>query len=204
VNHFDYEHWLSVAKRAAHRASEAPDLLHDALLEALRTGRTDFADRANQRWFAGVLRNRAAMDARTAVRRMGRERNRVRDRAEQVASVPSELFIDTLPPAARRVAVLIIAGLNRDEIMAALQIAPTAFRQRLTTIRRAWKELPASRRAALSIDAGGRVNGLDLGLLRRALLANVRRFGGVGTHDPDGHLIVLSHSPSRPAMPRQQ
>jgi RNA polymerase sigma-70 factor (ECF subfamily) len=114
--------------------------------------------------------------------------------------VPSESFVQTLPPSARRVAVLVIAGLNRDEIMSALKIAPTAFRQRLTTIRKAWLKLPESQREALSIDGPNHVNGIDLGLLRGALLANVRRLGGVGTHDPDGHLIVLadSHSQDRP------
>jgi RNA polymerase sigma-70 factor (ECF subfamily) len=106
------------------------------------------------------------------------------------------------------VAVLVIAGLNRDEIISALKIAPTAFRQRLTTIRRAWLKLPADRRIALTIEASDHVNGIDLGLLRHALLANVRRLGGIGTHDPDGHLIVLADSTpdsrSHSAASRQQ
>ncbi len=86
---------------------------------------------------------------------------------------------------------MIVAGLNRDEIIAALNIAPTAFRQRLTTIRRAWQK---SNQLADDRDTEDLL--LDLGLMRRALLGHVKRLGGVGTHDPDGHLIVLSTSQS--------
>jgi RNA polymerase sigma-70 factor (ECF subfamily) len=205
VDTFDYQLWLTVAKQFSRRASDAPDLLQDALVEALRAGRSDFATAANQRWFAGVIRNRAAMSARGEGRRRRRETVVAnRDRDERERSVPSESFIDALTPAARRVAVLVIAGLNRDEILAALKIAPTAFRQRLTTIRRAWLQLPEVQREQLSIDAPSHVNGFDLGLLRRALLANVKVLGGVGTHDPDGHLIVLSDLPSQSAASRQQ
>lgn len=205
VDMFDYQHWLTVAGRHSRLASEAADLLQDSLLEALRARRTDFADEATQRWFTGVIRNRAAMQARGEGRRKRRETIvRQRDRATTSRSVPSQSFVETLPPSARRVAVLVIAGLNRHEIIAALKIAPTAFRQRLTTIRRAWLKLPPSERAQLSIDAPHPLNGIELGLLRRALLANVRRLGGVGTHDPDGHLIVLSEPRSQSSARRQQ
>ncbi|MBC8109393.1 MAG: sigma-70 family RNA polymerase sigma factor [Anaerolineae bacterium] len=208
VDTFDYQHWLTVACRHSRRASEAADLLQDSLLEALRAGKIDFSQDFTKRWFAGVIRNRAAMLARGGGRRKRRETAVAeRDRPTTTTTTqlsPSESFVETLPPSARRVAVLVIAGLNRDEIIAALKIAPTAFRQRLTTIRRAWFELPPSEREQFSIDAPNHVNGIDLGLLRRALLENVRRLGGVGTHDPDGHLIVLSDARSQSASLRQQ
>ncbi|CAN5330434.1 sigma factor [soil metagenome] len=206
VKTFDYQHWLTVARRHSRAASEAPDLLQDALLDAIRAGQTDFTKASTRRWFAGVLRNRAAMAARGAARRKRRELavadiDRAR-RSESPALLPSRSFVDTLPPSARAVAALVIAGLNRDEIIAALKIAPTAFRQRLTTIRRAWMKLPAPQRADSSdVSAEAELN--DLGLMRQALLANVRRLGGIGTHDPDGHLIVLADSRSQSAAPRQ-
>jgi DNA-directed RNA polymerase specialized sigma24 family protein len=206
VEPFDYQHWLTVARRHSRRASDAPDLLQDSLIDALRVGRTDFSNEATKRWFAGVIRNRAAMQARGEGRRKRREAT-VAGRVPSTTPpqpVPADLFVESLPPSARRVAVLVIAGLNRDEIVAALKIAPTAFRQRLATIRRTWTKLPASQRDQLSIDAPNHVNGIDLGLLRQALLANVRRLGGIGTHDPDGHLIVLSEPRSQDAPSRQQ
>ena len=202
---FDYQHWLTVARRHSRRASDAADLLQDSLLDALRAGRTDFADAGTQRWFAGVIRKRAAMQARGEGRRRRRETIVAqRDHAPLSHSVPSHAFLESLPPSARRVAVLVIAGLSRNEIIAALRIAPTAYRQRLMTIRRAWMKLGASARERLLTDAPNRVNGIDLGLLRRALLENVRRLGGVGTHDPDGHLIVLVELRSQSSARRQQ
>jgi len=44
---------------------------------------------------------------------------------------------------------------------------------------------------------------LELGLLRRALLSVLLREGDLGTHDPDGHLIVLSKKSSHNRVPRQ-
>jgi RNA polymerase sigma-70 factor (ECF subfamily) len=205
VDTFDYQHWLTVAARHSRRASEAADLLQDSLFDALRAGRTDFSKDSTKRWFAGVIRNRAAMQARGEGRRKRRETVvATRDRPAISRQVPSESFVESLPPSARRVAVLVTAGLNRDEIMAALKITPTAFRQRLSTIRQAWMKLADSERERLSIDAPNHVNGIDLGLLRRALLENVRRLGGIGTHDPDGHLIVLSEARSQLPARRQQ
>lgn len=206
VDTFDYQHWLTVASRHARRASDAADLLQDSILEALRAERTDFSTDSTKRWFAGVIRNRAAMQARGSGRRKRRETIvATRDRPTATSTpIPSASFVESLPASARRVAVFVVAGLNREEIIAALKIAPTAFRQRLTTIRRAWLKLPKPERDRLLIDAPIHTNGIDLGLLRRALLENVRRLGGVGTHDPDGHLIVLSEPRSQNASSRQQ
>ena len=38
VTGFDYEHWRRIASRYARRRAEAEDLLHDALLDATRSG----------------------------------------------------------------------------------------------------------------------------------------------------------------------
>lgn len=197
---FDYQHWLATAAGRSRRRAEAADLLHDAVLDAIRAGRTDFSQDVTRRWFAGVLRNRAAMDARSSVRRRQRETSRVAPRNGDDGGplAPSIEFIRRLPAAARRVATLVVAGMNKDEIMSTLRLTNTAFRQRLTSIRRAWEEETddESIRNRFPSQARGHVD-LDLGLIRRALLQNVRNVGGIGTHDPDGHLIIIdSASPT--------
>ena len=197
---FDYQHWLSKASRHARRANEAADLLHDALLDAIRAQRTDFARDDNRRGFAGVLRNRAAMTARGAARRHKRETAAATSLRGGDGSppkpVPSDTFIRALPRSARSVATLLVSGMSKRDILAALNISDTSFRQRMTTIRKSWRKLPESQHDAA--DDGENVIDPDLalGLMRRALLRHVRQLGGVGTHDPDGHLIVLE-TPAR-------
>ncbi len=199
---FDYEHWLTAARRVSRRASDAPDLLHDAILAAIRADRTDFTADDTRRWFSGVLKNTAAMTARTTVRRTRREeasQRRSSDRTDPIPSPPAD-FIESLPRSARAVAALALAGMRREEITAALRIVDTAFRQRLTTIRRAWDKLPVEQRAsAFEGDADPPLHPrpdphFELGLIRRALLSCVKRTEGLGSHDPDGHLIVISTS----------
>jgi RNA polymerase sigma-70 factor (ECF subfamily) len=203
---FEYRHWLTVASRWSRRKADAPDLLHDALLDAVRAARTNFAVESNRRWFSGVIRNRAALAARTAARRTKREqRYTPAGRADEGRVNVDADFLRALAPAARSVAVLVVAGLNRAEIIAALGLSETAFRQRLTSIRRMWRGRPT---LALPAPHGAERVELDLGLIRRALLRHVVSLGGIGTHDPDGHLIVLhpapSKTPSHLPTPRQR
>jgi DNA-directed RNA polymerase specialized sigma24 family protein len=200
VTGFDYEHWLKVARQLSRRADEAADLLHDGIVEAVRAGREDFRDEPNQRWFAGVLRNRAAMVARTAARRTRRETARREDAsggssqsADGTTFAPPPAFIPSLPRAARAVATLVLAGLRREEILSALRLTDTAFRQRLTTIRKAWDARPPGQRALAEAPLHPRPDPhFQLGLIRRALLSCVKQQeAALGTHDPDGHLIVI-------------
>lgn len=130
-------------------------------------------------------------------------------RDADVASRPA--LMAALPPAARRVAVLALHGLNADEIRCVLGIAETAFRQRLTTIRKALGALPAAQRAeavALAyVRDPARSVDLQFGLVRRALKAALAAgqvtpaaaAPGLGTHDTDGHLLVLR--PARSGRP---
>jgi RNA polymerase sigma-70 factor (ECF subfamily) len=187
---FDYEWWLKAATHRSRRPSDAADLLHDALLDAIRADRTDFGRPETRRWFSGVLRNRAAMAARSAVRRRNRESS-LRSHDRQSFARPSCMFIESLPAAARRVATLVVAGMTKPEILAILNLTDTSFRQRLATIRKAWQLVPGER-DDIRIDP----DNLDLGLMRRALLRHVRALGGVGAHDPDGHLFILDSSQS--------
>ncbi|MGH7179302.1 MAG: RNA polymerase sigma factor [Tepidisphaeraceae bacterium] len=198
---FDYLHWLAAASRHTRVRSDAPDLLHDAILVAIRANRTDFHNEGTRRWFSGVLRNTAAMTAREAGRRRNRERLAPRPEESRDTLSPPVGFLDTLAPSARRVATLALGGMNRVEIMAALRLTGTAFRQRLTTIRRAWrKQCPSE-----PLQEPARDPELELGLVRQALIGHVRRLGGIGTHDPDGHLIVLENlTPSQSPGPRQR
>jgi RNA polymerase sigma-70 factor (ECF subfamily) len=198
VKDFDYQHWLKAASRQARRANEAADLLHDALLDAIRAGQIDFAREENRRWFSGVLRNRAAMTARSATRRRKRETTAtaslVGHRSRAKLAAPSDAFIRSLPPSARSVATLVASGMSKRDILSALHLTDTGFRQRMTTIRRAWRKLPEADQQAA--EEGKEMDSdLALGLMRRALLRHVRQLGGVGTHDPDGHLIVLAMPP---------
>ncbi|MBD9367273.1 sigma factor [Xanthomonas sp. XNM01] len=189
-----YQALLAQARRVSRNVDDAHDLVQDTLLVALDQGREDPA------WLAGVLRRQAALRIRGEVRRRRREHavavaDSVPPAADdnEASGPPSEL-IQRLPPAARRVAVLALHGLGAEEIRWILRISPTAFRQRLTGIRRALGALPPAQRAhavALArLRDPQRSVDLQFGLVRRALKAALRG-QAMGTHDPDGHLLVV-------------
>ncbi|MEM1056618.1 MAG: sigma factor [Bacteroidota bacterium] len=194
-----YTDWLAVARRHSRVASEAEDLLHDALIIAAAASRLDLDDESNRRWLTGVIRNQAAFRARSAVRRRQREAATTPDDRQEptdtLADANAAFHIDGMPPSARRVLVLALHGLRRDEICAVLGISGTAFRQRLVTVRRRLGALPESvQREALALAYArrqSRADDLALGLIRRALLARTQVAPGIGTHDPDGHLLVI-------------
>jgi len=194
-----YSRWLAVARRHTRVASEAEDLLHDALLAAAHADRLDLEDEANRRWLTGVLRRHAAFQARSAVRRRQREADAAPDELASTDASPLDawaaLELAALPRSARSVLALALHGLTRDEICAVLDLSATAFRQRLVTLRRGLGRLPDDlQREALALAYARRLSRADdlaLGLIRRALLARLRVAPGVGTHDPDGHLLVL-------------
>lgn len=193
------------ALRLCRRAQDADDLVQDTLLIALQAGRHDLP------WLSGVLRRQAMLTARTAVRRRAREATTAADIDDAAAGSTGETaalappWLEGLPPSARRVAVLALHGLSADEIRWLLRIEPTAFRQRLTRIRRTLAAQSSAVRAdsialAYARDPA-RCVALQFGLTRRVLKAAMRVGEGLGTHDPDGHLILIdagAHtSPSR-------
>lgn len=196
-----YRDLLALAKRQSRRADEAEDLVQQTLLAGLEAGRDD------PPWLAGTLRNLAALEARSGARRRRREQVASHE-AETAASHPgmppaSPLpVLAALPPAARRVAVLALHGLSADEIRWILGIPDTAFRQRLSRIRKALGELPPAQRAEATALAYVRdpVRSVELqfGLVRRALQAVVALRPGLGTHDADGHLLVIHTSAHKP------
>jgi RNA polymerase sigma-70 factor (ECF subfamily) len=197
----DYRACLAIARRHVRNASDAADLLHEALLAGALAGRLDFPTAAERAWLAGTIRNIAAETARSETRRRLRE---ARWAGEQPDSAMEEDptgraddVLARLSEGTRRIAVLALHGLNADEIQYVLGLKPAAFRQRLTALRRSLGALPEPLRAeAMAIAytkprrAGG--NLLDFGLIRRALLHRVRGSRGIGTHDPDGHLLEIA------------
>ncbi len=196
----EYRRCLALARRHARSAADAADLLHEGLVAGVQAGRFDFSCDSDRAWLAGTLRNLAAETARGESRRRRRE---ARWAAEQPTEVAPALADDArdeilgrLTEGCRRVAVLALFGLNADEIQYALGLKPPAFRQRLTALRRALGELPEPLRReaiALAYSEPRRAGAarLDLGLIRRALLHHLRAAPGIGTHDPDGHLLAI-------------
>lgn len=184
------------ALRLCRRAEEAEDLVQETLLAACVAGRHDLP------WLSGVLKRQAALAARSGVRRRAREavvalqdETHGDDAIAEKRHEPPPAWLATLPPSARRLALLALHGLSADEIRWILRIEPTAFRQRLTRIRRALAEQsPQMRAESLGLaylrDPARAVD-LQFGLVRRALKAAMRVGDGLGTHDPDGHLVLI-------------
>ncbi len=189
---------LAIARTISRVPDDAEDLLQDALLEALRSGRTDFSQTATLRWLTGTMRNLAAMAARTAYRRRLRDTSwsGERDAVETPRLIPSPWRDDprvaeavaALPPSLRRVAELALSGLDRDEIAWILGVSDVALRQRISALRKRLGALDSAPTAPGGLH-------LPIGLIRRALLPVVRAKQSPGSHDPDGHLIVLTQRP---------
>jgi len=195
------------ARRHARRPHEADDLLQSALLAALESGRTDLAAPETRRWMSGVIRNRAAFDVRTGVRRKRRESawsENVLPQEEREGGGSPRLGNETdgavatlrdLSPSLRLTALLALSGHTRREIGWLLNLSDTALRQRISQLRRALATAPTP--------AANPTGPLAFGRIRRALLAPARRNNAfLASHDPDGHLFVVSRS--QIPTPRQQ
>ena len=213
----EYNHWLAVAARHARKRGEAEDLLHDSLLAAVEARRTDLLAPPTRGWFAGLIRNKALMDARTAVRRKRRENAFATEPtpARPTLSAPADdvavNLVRSLPPATRAVATLALHGMSRREIAFVLDLSDAALRQRLATLKRRWAGISDSAREDAMQLARERRRSIgqemELGQVRRALLVLVREVPGIGTHDPDGHLIMFENLPppkSRSGRARQR
>ena len=187
-----YRELLGIARRCSRRASEADDLFQDALLEAVKAGRSDLMDAGNRNWLAGVIRNRARFAARSAARRIRREAGwfEARPAAEERGEpTPVAEILDTLPPSLKAVAALALTGHNRREISYLLKLSDTALRQRVSGLRRA---IGRTGTTAAPLNMPGLNLNLAYGSIRDALLPLLLRRGGVfASHDPDGHLFVI-------------
>jgi DNA-directed RNA polymerase specialized sigma24 family protein len=187
----------ALARRVARRSDEADDLVQQAVLAALEAGRTDLSAPETRRWLAGVIRNRAAFDARTSARRRRRETAWSDALAPQTTSpddAAAAASVKHLSPALRVTALLALSGHTRQEIGWLLNLSDEALRQRISQLRKA---------LAGADPAAGPAGALAFGRIRRALLAPARRAQVfLASHDPDGHLFLVSRS--QITSPRQQ
>lgn len=192
--HFKDLHAL--ARRVARRSGDADDLVQQAILAALEAGRSDLAAPETRRWLAGVIRKRAAFDARTAGRSRRRETAWVEIRVHTDHARRDNPGLPPLSPALRVTALLALSGHTRQEIGWLLNLSDAALRQRVSQLRRALENAEPS--------TGGDPSGaLAFGRIRQALLAPGRRNNAfLASHDPDGHLFVVSRS--QIPTPRQQ
>ncbi|MDO1558405.1 hypothetical protein Q0812_03065 [Brevundimonas sp. 2R-24] len=179
-----YDALKRTARRVA-RADEADDLVQTALEIALARGR-DPADAANLSWLKGVVRVQARATGRAAGRRRAGEAEAAALTPEQAQPGPDLAkpapLLEGLPPALRRTAVLALSGFTRDELRHVLGISDAALRRRLSDLRlRLDGESPPEPEPS----------DLQLGRLRQALLKPVKHQGGLGAHDPDGHLFAV-------------
>ena len=189
-----YPDLLRYARRVSKRADEAEDILQSVLLAAVRQDRADLSVESNRRWLMGAIRNHAAFEARSAVRRRKREAA-----FATVATANGEdgdflRLCGALPPMLRTTARLIGAGHTKPEILWLLRISDMAFRQRVAEIRRRLRVF------GLSADAvAGLAGPLAFGLIRRHLIAPVRAGGAfLASHDPDGHVFILGPASQNP------
>lgn len=196
-----YVELLRQAQRASRRPDEAEDLLHAVLLSAIEAGRSDLACPDNRRWLQGAIRKRATFEARSAIRRRQRE---TRWQAEPEASATRDdmprAFVAALPAALRTTALLALTGHTRQEIAWLLCLSDPALRQRIAEIRRRWRDAGGNRLEEIP----GLHGTLLFGRIRRALLGPTRRDNVLlASHDPDGHLFLVS-IPSQIRTARQQ
>ncbi len=186
-----YAQLCSVARRILGETCEAEDVVQDAYLTAFLDGRTDFGSIDTRKWLVGTVRNKARMALRSAVRRRGRESQWQPEPLDSLADDQRELarLMQALTPPLKSVLALALSGHNRREIAYLLKLTDATLRQRICALRRRVAE------AGLTVPAGlpGLGSGIAYGRMRGALSSKLVRRGGVlASHDPDGHLFVIS------------
>lgn len=187
-----YPQLSAIARRHGADSGNVDDIVQDAMLAAVETGRLDLADPETRRWLTGVVRNKARMTRRGVARR-GRRDAQWQD-AIPLPSPPqaqSAEILAGLSPALRTFAALVLTGHNRREIAYLLDLPDTALRQRISALRRHLR--------ARGLIAPDELIGLGLdlsyGRIRDALLPALLRHGGMfASHDPDGHLFIVARS----------
>ncbi len=193
------ENWVrqlgAAARRFAGRSDEADDLVQAACLAAVEAGRTDFGSAETQAWLHGVIRNKARMAARGAVRQRVRETRWLADSDDSKQGDGLAPDLSGLPKSLRVTALLSLNGATRAEIGWLLGLSDAALRQRVSQLKRAIERAPE---ADLTLEGA-----LPFGVMRRTMLERLRKRGGfLASHDPDGHFFVLACS--QKAGARQQ
>jgi hypothetical protein len=190
-----YEECVRAATASSRNAQCARDLAHAVLLDAIARGSADLSALERRAFLRGALRKHAAFQARTEARRRGREARwqAAREAATGVEPQPwrfSPELLDQLSPALRVVAALASAELGPREIRSVLRLTDTAFRKRLSELRRAVREASAAGVAVVCQPPAA----YALGARRAELLANLRDHPtwAIASHDPDGHPLIFS------------
>ena len=167
--------------------------MQTVFLRALERGvDVDAPDR--RAWLRGALRRRALFEARLAGRRRKREAGwfEARDPADPPPRPWrfSPEFLAQLQPSVRALAALASADLNPDEIRSVLRLSGTAFRKRVSMLRRFVRE---ASEAGLTV-VTNRGTAYALGPARAGLIESLRRRpqAVLGSHDPDGHPLIFA------------
>ena len=195
-----YDECLRVAARCARDRADAGDLVQTVFLQALERGVSDLDLPDRRAWLRGALRRRALFEARVAGRRRRRE-SRWSDAggsANPASPAPwqfSAEFLAQLQPSVRALAALASADLNPDEIRSVLRLSGTAFRKRLSLLRRFVR---VATEAGLGIVVT-RNTLYALGPARASVIESLRRRpqSVLGSHDPDGHLLIIAVQPQK-------
>ena len=189
-NNKHYAELLHYASKVAFHSHEAEDLLQTALLAAIENGRADLSCLENRKWLIGTIRNQSAFCARSAARRQKREASvAYLNETETESAVATSDFINTLPASLKTTALLALTGHTKVEIAWLLRITDAALRQRIVQIKRRWRLFDGRQ----VLELGGLSAELPFGLIRQSLLkAPIRDGATLGTHDPDGHLFIVS------------
>jgi len=188
-----YDECLRVAASCARDRSEAGDLVQAVLLRAIERGVLDLDAPERRAWLRGALRRHAAFEARLAARRRTRETGWLGARVAVPVARPwqfSSEFLARLQPSVRVLAALASADLNADEIRSLLRLSGTAFRKRLSLLRRLVREASD---AGLTV-VRTRGTAYALGPARAGVIESLRRrpHAVLGSHDPDGHLLIFA------------
>lgn len=191
-----YDDCLRLARACSRDRHEAGDLVQTVWLYALESGVTDLDAPARRGWLRGAVRKRAAFEARLAARRRKREARWQVTGGSDESPQPwrfSTEFLAGLQPSVRALATLASADLNPDEIRSVLRLSGTAFRKRLSQLRRFVREASD---AGLTVVAT-RGAAYALGPARAGVIESLRLRpqAVLGSHDPDGHPLIFAVSP---------
>jgi RNA polymerase sigma-70 factor (ECF subfamily) len=199
-----YEECVRAAAASSRSAQQARDLAHSVLLDALARGSAELSTLEPRAFLRGAVRKRAAFEARTEARRRAREASwseaqGAAPRGEQEPWRFSPELLERLSPALRVLAALASAELEPREIRSVLRLSDTAFRKRLSELRRAVAEAAAAGIAVVCRPPAA----YSLGAARAELLMSLKNHPtwAVASHDPDGHPLIFSRAGAHETAP---